>query len=95
MPEITIDVSELHGENADKVKDLVDLLKSKVDERFETVGSEVVLSYKEDEKPPAKKYLRVLIRRFLHKAELKEDFRVISGKESEFTIKEKRVFEAE
>ncbi len=95
MPDIKIDVSELHGKYDDEVKDLVKLLKGKVSGRIEAIGSEVVLSYEEDEKPPAKKYLRVLIRKFLHRAELKEDFRVISGKESDFVIKERRIFEAE
>jgi len=95
MPEITIDVSELHGKYDDEVKDLVELLKGKVSGRVEAIGSEVVLSCEEDEKPPAKKYLRVLLRKFLHRAELKESFRVISGKESDFIIKERRIFEAE
>jgi hypothetical protein len=95
MPKVTIDVSELHGKYEDEVKDLVGLLKSKAGGRVEAIGSEVILSYEEDEKPPAKKYLRVLIRKFLHRAELKESFRVISGREIDFIIKERRIYEAE
>jgi hypothetical protein len=43
----------------------------------------------------SKDYLRVLLRKFLHKEELKEEFRVIAGKENTLVIKERKLVESE
>jgi hypothetical protein len=42
-----------------------------------------------------KKYLRVLLKKFLHKRELKENFRIISGEENTLKVKEREAFEEE
>jgi len=41
----------------------------------------------------SKKYLRVLVKKFLHKSELKEYYRVLSKSEDVLKIKEKKVYE--
>jgi hypothetical protein len=41
----------------------------------------------------SKKYLRVLVKKFLHKSELKEYYRVLSGGEDTLRVKEKKVYE--
>jgi hypothetical protein len=95
MPEIIIDVSELQGKNDEAVKDLTKLLEDKLGGKIETMGNQIVLGYGEGGKTPARTYVRVLLRKFLHKAELKEEFRVISGKENTFIIKKRRTIEEE
>lgn len=91
MSKIPIEISELRkGADGDKVKELADFLGEKlkgVD--VEMTGSEIILNY-EEEKSLSRSYLRTLLRKFLHKAELK-DFRVIAGEENSFVIKRKKL----
>jgi hypothetical protein len=87
---VTIKTSELRGKNAEKIKDLAEFLKSKVDAKIDVAGNEIILNYEEVKERPPKTYIRVLLRKFLHKTELKEQFRVISGKENVFIIKERK-----
>ncbi len=93
MSTVTIQISELRGKNAEKIDDLAEFLKNKVDAKIDVTSSEIILNYEEVKERPAKTYLRVLLRKFLHKAELKEQFRVISGKENVLIIKEKKSVE--
>ena len=90
MSTVTIKTSELRGKNAEKIKDLAEFLKSKVDAKIDVAGNEIILNYEEVKERPPKTYIRVLLRKFLHKTELKEQFRVISGKENVFIIKERK-----
>jgi len=90
MPTFTIKISELRGKNDESVNDLAKILESKVDGKINVTGSEITLNYENKGKMPTKAYLRVLLRKFLHKAELKEDFRVISEKENVFILKERK-----
>ena len=88
MSTIVIKISELRGKNEENVKDLADFLKGKADAKVDITSDEISLKYEEGKKAHSKAYLRVLLRKFLHKAELKKEFRVISGKENVFIIKE-------
>lgn len=63
-------------------------LEERIDAEVKVVGDKITID--EEERAPSKAYLRVLIRKFLHQVELKEDFRVISSKENVFTIKERK-----
>jgi len=90
MPTFTIKISELRGKDDESVNDLAKILESKVDGKINVTGSEITLNYENKGKMPTKAYLRVLLRKFLHKAELKEDFRVISEKENVFILKERK-----
>jgi hypothetical protein len=87
---VTIQTSELRGENAEKREELAEFLKGRVDAKIDVAGNEIIINYEDRKERPPKTYIRVLIRKFLHKAELKEQFRVISGKENVFIIKEKK-----
>lgn len=88
MSTVTIQTSELRGKNAEKIEDLAEFLKDRVDAKIDVTSSEITLDYEKVKERPPKTYVRVLLRKFLHKAELKEQFRVISGKENVFIIKE-------
>jgi len=87
---LTIKISELRGKNDESVNALAKILESKVGGKINVAGSEITLNYEDKRKMPSKAYVRVLLRKFLHKAELKENFRVISGKENVFILKEKK-----
>jgi len=39
---------------------------------------------------PSKNYIKVILKKYLHKANLREDFRVIAGKEDSLIIKERK-----
>jgi hypothetical protein len=76
--------------NGDTIKELADFLEEKLEGvEIDMTGSEVILSYAEEKKPFSRSYLRTLLRKFLHKIDLKE-FRVIAGKENAFIIKERK-----
>jgi len=93
MVEMKIDASELKGEGKDAIKELADFLKEKTGAEVTTESKKVTV--KGEGAAVSKKYLRVLVRKFLHKRELKEDYRVISSKEDTLKVKERKVYEEE
>jgi hypothetical protein len=88
-----VDISELKSEGSDLIKELAEFLKEKTKVEVETATNEIIVKGEENVIP--KKYLRVLLRKFLHKTELKDYFRVISSKENTLTIKEIKISEEE
>jgi len=90
MSTVTIEISELRSENDKNVKDLAEFLEGKVNAKIGIAGNEITLNYEDRKEASSKTYLRVLLRKFLHKMELKEQFRVISGKENAYVIKERK-----
>ncbi|MCW4051693.1 MAG: 60S ribosomal protein L22 [Candidatus Bathyarchaeota archaeon] len=96
MSKTPIDISELRkGADGDTIKELADFLEEKLESvEVDMTGSEIILGYEEEAKPFSRSHLRVLLRKFLHKSELK-DFRVIAGKENAFIIKEKKLISEE
>jgi hypothetical protein len=91
MPEMRVDISELKSEGSDLIKELVEFLVEKTKVEVERATDEIVL--KDEGKNISRSYLRVLLRKFLHKQELKEYFRVIGGKENTLVIKERKISE--
>ena len=86
-----IDISELKSEGSDLIKELAELLEEKTKAEVETATDEIVV--KGEGKKVSRSYLRVLLRKFLHKQELKEYFRVIGGKENTLIVKERKISE--
>ncbi len=93
MTEITIDASELKEEGSKTIQALADFLKEKTSADVTTEGKKITV--KGESETVAKKYLRVLLKKFLHKRELKENFRIISNEENTLKVKEKKTFEEE
>jgi hypothetical protein len=91
MTEMRVDISELKSEGSDIIKELAEFLEEKTKAEVETATNEIVV--KGEEKTISKKYLRVLLRKFLHRIELKDYFRVISGREDTLIVKEKKIAE--
>lgn len=93
MSEMRVDISELKSEGSDLIKELVEFLGEKTKVEVEGATDEIVV--KGEGKNVSRSYLRVLLRKFLHKQELKEYFRVIGGKENTLIIKERKISEEE
>jgi len=91
MVEMRIDISELKSEGSDLIKELVELLEEKIKVEVETATDEIIL--KSEEEAISRRYLRVLLRKFLHRTELKDYFRVISGGENTWVVREKKIVE--
>jgi hypothetical protein len=90
MTEIKINISELKSEGEDVIKELVEFIKEKTSAEVDTATDSITV--KSEEKNVSKKYLRVLLKKFLHKIELKDYFRVISY-ENSLMVKEKKIEE--
>lgn len=94
MSEINIDASELKEEGNEVIQALAEFLKEKTSADVKTEGKKMTV--KSEGNAVTKKYLRVLLKKFLHKRELKESFRIISAEEeSMLKVKEKKVYEEE
>jgi len=93
MSEMRVDISELKSEGSDLIKELAEFLKEKTKAEVETATNEIIV--KGEGKNVSRSYLRVLLRKFLHKQELKEYFRVIGGKENILIVKERKISEEE
>lgn len=91
MVETRIDISELKSEGSDIIKELAEFLEEKTKAEVETATNEIIV--KGEGKTISKKYLRVILRKFLHKIELKDYFRVIGGRENTLIVKEKKIAE--
>jgi len=91
MSTIKIDVAELRDKYGDEVKKLVDFLEKKLKTKTHVADREITLKPEEKGAAASKDYLRVLLRKFLHKEDLKEEFRIIAGKENVLVIKERKI----
>jgi hypothetical protein len=93
MVETKINISELKGEGSDVVKKLTEFLKEKTKVDVEATVDSIIV--KGEGKSVSRTYLRVLLRKFLHKNELRDYFRVIGVEENALMIKEKKIAEEE
>ena len=92
--EMKVDVSELKGDEAKLIEKLQDFLKEKTG--GETTTEAKILTVKGEGEALSKKYIRVTLKKFLHKHEIDDYYRVISGKEEgTLRIKQRRLEEEE
>lgn len=89
MSEMRVDISELKSEGSDLIKELAEFLKEKMKTEVETATNEITI--KGEGKAISKKYLRVILRKFLHRNELKNYFRVIGEKENVLSVRERKI----
>ncbi len=90
MVEMKVEASELKGEESKLFEKLADFLKDKTGGDVTTEGK--TLTVKGEGEALAKKYVRIIVKKFLHKHELSETFRVI-GDEETLKIKERKIYE--
>jgi hypothetical protein len=93
MVEMKIDASEIKNEGKEVIKELADFLKEKTNAEVTTEAEKVTV--KGEGEAVSKKYLRVLVKKFLHKQELKEYYRVIADEEDTLKVKERKIYEKE
>ena len=90
--EVEVDASELKGDEAKLFEKLTDFLKEKTGGEVSTNAKAITI--KGQGPALAKKYIRVTLKKFLHKHELTEQYKVIANEES-LKIKERKYFEEE
>ena len=90
MVEIVVDASELKDEGKQVVQALADFVKEKTGSKVSEDSNKVTI--KGEGKAVSKKYLRVLVKKFLHKQKLKDYYRVISGDEETLMVKERKLY---
>jgi hypothetical protein len=93
MTEVKINISELKSEGSDVIKELTEFLKEKTKAEVDAGVNEITV--KGEGKAVSRLHLRALLRKFLHRKELKDYFRVIGGKENTLVVKEKKIAEEE
>ena len=93
MTEIKINISDLKSEGGDLIEELADYIRGKTQADVQTATNDITI--KGEEENVSRGYLRVLLRKFLHKEELKDDFRIIGGKENALIVKEIKIREEE
>lgn len=89
MRETKINISELKSDGSDLIKELAGFLKEKTKAEVETTIDAIIV--KGEGGSVSKKFLRVLLRKFLHKNDLKYSFRVIAHEENALIVKEKKM----
>ena len=94
MSSIIVDVSELQSFDSDSVKALAEFLEKRLDGTVTVTKKELTLDFEEG-KEASRSCLRLLLRKFLHREDLKLDFRVISGGENSFIVKERKEYSSE
>lgn len=87
--EVKVDASEMKGE--DLITKLADFLKEKTGGQVVTAAE--IVSVKGEGEALSKKYIRITVKKFLHKHELTEQFRVIGEKDNQLKIKDRRLGE--
>lgn len=93
MSSIVIDIGDLRSKHADEVDELQKFLKDRTNAKIDVADREMTLKPGEKAEIPTRDYMRVLLKKFLHKAELKEEFRVIAGKENTLVLKGRKLEE--
>ena len=93
MVEMKVDASEIKREEKNIIGKLADFLKEKTNAEVTTEAETVTV--KGEGEAVSKKYMRVLVKKFLHKQKLKEYYRVIAGEEDTLKVKERRLYESE
>ena len=91
MVEMKVDASELKGDESKLIEKLADFLKEKTGGEVATESKTVTV--KGEGEALSKKYVRITVKKFLHKHELTETFRVISGEENSLKVKERKLNE--
>ena len=92
MVEMKVNASELKGDETKLIDKLSDFLKEKTGGEVTTDSKTVTI--KGEGEALSKKYIRITLKKFLHKHELTELFRVISDEEENtLKIKERKLEE--
>jgi len=84
MVEVKVDASKIKGEEKDITVQLAAFLKEKSGGEVSNDGGKMVV--KSEAVGVNKKYVKVLLNKFLHHKALRDSYRVIAGEEDTLTI---------
>lgn len=93
MVEIKVDASKIKGEEKELLTQLAAFLKEKTGGEVSNDSGDMVV--KTESAGVNKKYVKVLLKKFLHHKTLKGGYRVIAGEEDTLTINERKGVEEE
>lgn len=93
MVEVKVDASKIKGEEKDITAQLAAFLKEKTSGEVSNDNGKMVV--KSDAVGVSKKYVKVLLNKFLHHKTLKGNYRVIAGEEDTLTVNERKGAEEE
>ncbi len=93
MVEVKIDASKIKGEGKDLAPQLAAFLREK--SGGEVSNDNGKMTVKSEAVGVNKKYVKVLLNKFLHHKDLKANYRVIAGDEETLTINERKGIEEE
>lgn len=91
MVEIKVDASKIKGEEKDAIVQLAAFLKEKTGGEVSNDGGKMTV--KTESSGVNKKYVKVLLNKFLHHKALKANYRVIIGEEDTLTVNERKIYE--
>jgi len=93
MPKIVIDIRDLRSNSGNEaVEDLATFLKEQLGTEVNTPSvDEIEIDTGKHSKP----FARTVLRKFLHRTELKKELRIIAGKEQSLVIKKRKITEEE
>jgi hypothetical protein len=91
--EVEVNASDLKGEESKLFEKLTDFLKDKTGGEVTTNAKAITI--KGQGAAITKKYVRVTLKKFLHKHELSEQFKVIAAEANGLKIKERKLDEEE
>jgi hypothetical protein len=91
--EMEVDASELKGDETKLLEKLADFLKEKTGGEVTTNAKAITI--KGQGAALSKKYIRVTLKKFIHKHDLTEQFKVIADEENTLKIKERKLPEEE
>lgn len=89
--ELEVDASDLKSDEAKIMDKLVEFLKEKTGGEISTNSKAITI--KGEGAAITKKYIRVTLKKFLHKHGLTERFKVIADEENTLKIKERKFYE--
>jgi hypothetical protein len=93
MVEVKVDASKIKDEEKDVFTQLSAFLKEKTGGEVSSDGGKMTV--KTEAVGVNKKYVKVLLNKFLHHKALKANYRVIAGEEDTLTVNERRGVEEE
>ncbi len=88
MVEVKVNASKLKGEEKDVFNQLAAFLREKTGGEVSNDGGKMTV--KSEAMGVNKKYVKVLLNKFLHHKALKANYRVIAGEEDTLTINERK-----
>ncbi len=93
MVEVKVDASKIKGEEKDLLTQLAAFLKEKTG--GEVTNDSGKMTVKSDAEGVNKKYVKVVLNKFLHHKALKSSYRVIAGEEETLVVNKRKDAEDE